>query len=51
MLLRQREEWIRFSYSNEDTKDEEGSRGWVVDGRLNAVPSAKRVPCPPQQMR
>jgi hypothetical protein len=22
MLLRQREEWIRFSYSNEDTKDE-----------------------------
>jgi hypothetical protein len=26
MLLRQREEWIRFSYSNEDTKDEERGR-------------------------
>jgi hypothetical protein len=30
-----REEWIRFScYSNEDTKDEERRRGWVVDRRL-----------------
>jgi hypothetical protein len=26
-LLRQREEWIRFSYSNEDTKDEEKKKG------------------------
>jgi hypothetical protein len=25
-VLRQREEWIRFSYSNEDTKDEEEER-------------------------
>jgi hypothetical protein len=42
--LRQREEWIRFSYSNEDTKDERKKKGWVVDRRLNVVPSAKRVP-------
>jgi hypothetical protein len=42
-VLRQREEWIRFSYSNEDTKDEEGRQGWVVDRRPNMVPSA---PCP-----
>jgi hypothetical protein len=27
-VLRQREEWIRFSHSNEDTKDEE-RKGWV----------------------
>jgi hypothetical protein len=26
IVLRQREEWIRFSYSNEDTKDEERRR-------------------------
>jgi hypothetical protein len=44
ILLRQREEWIRFSYSNEDTKDEERRKGWVVDRRLNVVPSAKPVP-------
>ena len=44
-LLRQREEWIRFSYSNEDTKDEERRKGWVVDG-LNVVLSPKPVPCP-----
>src|SRR2546423_15629733 len=37
---------IRFSYSNEDTKDEERRKGWIVEGRLNAVPSAKRAPCP-----
>jgi hypothetical protein len=42
-LLRQREEWIRFSYSNEDTKDEERRRAGVVDRRLNVVPSAKRT--------
>jgi hypothetical protein len=41
-LLRQREEWIRFSYSNEDTKDEE--RSWVGGRRLNVVPGAKRAP-------
>ena len=41
--LRQREEWIRFSYSNEDTKDEERRKGWVV---LNVVQSAKRARCP-----
>ena len=45
-MLRQREEWIRFSYSNEDTKDEERRKGWVVDRRLNVVPSAKRAPVP-----
>ena len=43
IVLRQREEWIRFSHSNEDTKDEERRRGWVVDRRLNVVPSAKPV--------
>jgi hypothetical protein len=45
-VLRQREEWIRFSYSNEDTKDKK-------NGRLNVVLSAKRAPCPrttPQQL-
>jgi hypothetical protein len=42
-VLRQREEWIRFSYSNEDTKDEERRKGWFVDRRLNVVPSAKPV--------
>jgi hypothetical protein len=26
IMLRQREEWIRFSYSNKDTKDEERRR-------------------------
>ena len=26
-MLRQREEWIRFSYSNEDTKEEEEGLG------------------------
>jgi hypothetical protein len=26
VLLRQREEWIRFSYCNEDTKDQEEER-------------------------
>jgi hypothetical protein len=46
LLLRQREEWIRFSYSNEDIKDEERRKGWVVDRRLNVMPSAKRAPCP-----
>jgi hypothetical protein len=46
LLLRQREEWIRFSYSNEDIKDEERRKGWVVDRRLNVVPSAKLAPCP-----
>jgi hypothetical protein len=45
-VLRQREEWIRFSYSNEDTKDEERRKGWVGDRRLNVVPSAKRALCP-----
>src|SRR5436305_9246208 len=30
-VLRQCEEWIRFSYSNEDTKDEERRKGWVSD--------------------
>src|SRR5271155_2986357 len=51
-VLRQREEWIRFGYSNEDTKDEGRRNGWVGDRRLNVVPSAKRAPCPrttPQQ--
>jgi hypothetical protein len=43
-MLRQREEWIRFSYSNEDTKDEERRKGWVVKGRLNVVASAKPAP-------
>jgi hypothetical protein len=38
-MLRQREEWIRFSYSNEDTKDGEEEKAGVVDRRLN-VPSA-----------
>jgi hypothetical protein len=37
---------IRFSYSNEDTKDEERRKGWVVDRRLNVVPSAKPHPVP-----
>jgi hypothetical protein len=46
LTLWQREEWIRFSYSNEDTKDEDRRRGWVVDGRLNVVPSAKPVSVP-----
>jgi hypothetical protein len=44
-VLRQREEWIRFSYPNEDTKDEERRKGWVGGRRLNVVPSAKRAPC------
>jgi len=31
-VLRQREDWIRFSYSNEDTKDEERRAGsWTDD--------------------
>jgi hypothetical protein len=46
IVLRQREEWIRFSYFNEDTKDEERRKGWVADRRLNVVPSAKPVPVP-----
>jgi hypothetical protein len=34
-MLRQREEWIRFSYSNEDTKDEERRRaGSSTDGQM-----------------
>jgi hypothetical protein len=37
---------ILFSYSNEDTKDEERRKGWVVERRLNGVPSAKPTPCP-----
>jgi hypothetical protein len=44
---------ILFSYSNEDTKDEERRKGWVVERRLNGVPSAKPTPCPrttPQHM-
>jgi hypothetical protein len=40
LLLWQREEWIRFNYSNEDTKDEEkkelGRRGMTKCPR--AVP-------------
>jgi hypothetical protein len=51
-VLRQREEWIPFSYSNEDTKDEERRKGRVIGRRLNVIPSAKRTPCPrttPQQ--
>jgi hypothetical protein len=33
IVLWQREEWVRFSYSNEDTKDEERRKGWVGDRR------------------
>jgi hypothetical protein len=43
-MLRQREEWIRFSYSNENTKDREEEKAGVVDRRLNVVPNAKRTP-------
>jgi hypothetical protein len=45
---------IRFSYSSEDTKDKERRKGWVVDRRLNVVPSAKRrtpVPGPRHTVR
>jgi hypothetical protein len=45
---------IRFSYSSEDTKDKERRKGWVVDRRLNVVPSAKRctpVPGPRHTIR
>jgi hypothetical protein len=45
LVLQQREERIRLSHSNEDTKDEERRKGWVVEGRLNVVPSAP-VPRP-----
>jgi hypothetical protein len=44
---------ILFSYSNEDTKDKERRKGWVVEGPPNVVPSAKPIPCPrttPQQV-
>ena len=41
-VLRQREEWIRFSYSNEDTKDEEGKES-LRQGRTRSRCSAPTV--------
>ena len=46
-MLRQREEWIRFSYSNEHTKDEEERKGWVADRTTKC--GAKRQARTPSQ--
>jgi hypothetical protein len=47
-VLRQREEWIRFSYSNEDTKDGEEERaGSSTDGQIWCqAPSPRPVVIP-----
>jgi hypothetical protein len=44
-MLRQREEWIRFSYSNEDTKDEE-KKGWGRRGTTKCGAKRQAHTCP-----